>query len=299
MKQLECVETPDVAAQRRAKHNARCAAYRRSRSAAKKRADKAARRESYHANKTTTTPAPKTEEQKQRSRAASAKYKAKMSESPEYLARRLQGWRDARARKRIRREQAAAPKSTYVWLDDDGVRHVTPYPSPWVQMVEADKAAAIEARRIVERAASKKYLDRVAHTPEHKARRAQIAKNYRDRQLQQDPNYKAKLEKNAKAAAARRLKDPEYKANLARLRRENYAANRQEIRAKTKPDWNAAPEWANWLVKYADDSWGWRRKYPVQLINYWAAKRCIELPLGRDSVKECCKDFLEERPHEA
>ena len=36
-----------------------------------------------------------------------------------------------------------------------------------------------------------------------------------------------------------------------------------------KPDWEDAPEWANWLAMDRDGDWVWHERKPVKEKNYW------------------------------
>ena len=53
-----------------------------------------------------------------------------------------------------------------------------------------------------------------------------------------------------------------------------------------KPNWNNAPEWANWVAQNRDGSWHWFEKEPEPYLGLWVStgKRENILELGWEKI---------------
>ena len=59
----------------------------------------------------------------------------------------------------------------------------------------------------------------------------------------------------------------------------------------TKPSWNTAPSWANYLARDSDGEWIWHKEKPIQKNYYWVSSGKQEL-----AGEENWWESLEERP---
>ena len=68
-----------------------------------------------------------------------------------------------------------------------------------------------------------------------------------------------------------------------------------------KPDWNDAPEWANYLARDSDEEWCWYENKPyAQHYYYEEGGHWVGANDGRIMYIECDDEWdksLEERPH--
>jgi len=63
----------------------------------------------------------------------------------------------------------------------------------------------------------------------------------------------------------------------------------------SKPSWNDAPQWANWLAMDSDEGWYWYEDEPlIGKFDMWCAQgRCEPVC---DNISYSAADTLEKRP---
>lgn len=74
--------------------------------------------------------------------------------------------------------------------------------------------------------------------------------------------------------------------------REQYLARRAEL--QNKPDWECAPDWAQWLAQDVDGEWFWYKGKPVARENTFHSGKCSSASYGL--VIGNWRDTLEKRP---